>query len=63
MDGENAKFFNELQVINDNINLYYEKPFNSTEEEYSYNYQIKNQIKILLEKTGNIIKEIIEKKI
>ena len=63
MDGKNAKFFNELQVINDNINLYYEKPFNSTEEEYSYNYQIKNQIKILLEKTGNIIKEIIEKKI
>ena len=42
MNREDTKFFNELQVINDNINLYYEKSFNSAEEEYSYNYQIKN---------------------
>ncbi len=50
MEVDNLKYFNELQVIHDNINAFYDKLFDSEEEEYNYNYQTKNQIKILLEK-------------
>ena len=45
MEVDNLKYFNELQVIHDNINAFYDKLFDSEEEEYNYNYQAKNQIK------------------
>jgi hypothetical protein len=37
MEVDKLEYFNELQVIHDNINVFYEKLFDSEEEEYNYN--------------------------
>lgn len=53
-------FFNELQIINDNMISYYDMSFNSEQEDYLYNVKVKKQIKELLEKyfTQNILSKL-----
>ena len=43
MEVDKLEYFNELQVIHDNINVFYEKLFDSEEEEYNYITQVLQQ--------------------